>query len=185
MSSGYNIAPSLPLAHPFSFSNFYEIFFLLFVFRRKLFNIILLCFINKMTTTMPPMHTKQGIIFTKMKGPKIVFLKTNRYGRFSIHDYFCYLTIWLVSIYILISRLLVGPACLPTQPIYFTVCPLPKKVVATYPPINTRQTGQKKLYRLGQILPPPSCFFCCEWVPSATFYYMWTNSEAQTNQLST
>ena len=54
---------------------------------------------------------------------------------------------------------------------------------ASYPPINTRQTGQKKLYWPGQILPPPSCF-CCEWVTSATFYYTWTNSEAQTNQLS-
>ena len=27
--------------------------------------------------------------------------------------------------------------------------------------------------------------FCYEWVTSATFHYMWTNSEAQTNQLST
>ena len=38
--------------------------------------------------------------------------------------------------------------------------------------------------------PPPSfLFFCCEWVPSATFHYKWTNSEAPTlaptNQLST
>ena len=56
---------------------------------------------------------------------------------------------------------------------------------ATYPPIKTREVGQKKLYCTGKILPPPSCFLCFEWVTSTTFHYMWTNSEAQTNQLST
>ena len=35
--------------------------------------------------------------------------------------------------------------------------------------------------------PPPSFlfFFVCDWVTSATFQYMWTNGEGQTNQLST
>ena len=32
-----------------------------------------------------------------------------------------------------ISRLLFDPACLPTQPIYFTDCPLPKMVLVTHP----------------------------------------------------
>ena len=34
--------------------------------------------------------------------------------------------------------------------------------------------------------PPLSfLFFCCEWVTSATFHFMWTNGQAQTNQQST
>ena len=45
---------------------------------------------------------------------------------------------------------------------------------ATYQPINTRVTGQKKLYQPGQILAPPFCFICHEWVTSTTFQYMWT-----------
>ena len=56
-----------------------------------------------------------------------------------------------------ISRLIVCPACLPTQPIYFTDCPPPKMAQLTH----TRGTGQKKLYRPGQILPllPVFLFF--------------------------
>ena len=47
----------------------------------------------------------------------------------------------------------------------------------TYPPINTRGTGQKKLYQPGQILPVVSGL-----LPSSTFHFMWTNGEAQTDQ---
>ena len=92
----------------------------------------------------------------------------------------------LQTIDILISRLLVGPACLPAC-LYsqFTSPTVHTKNGATDPPINTRGTGQKKLEQPGQILPPPSCFFCCEWVTSAIFCYMWRNSEAHINQLST
>ena len=40
------------------------------------------------------------------------------------------------------------------------------------------------MYWPGQIHPPPSCFFCYEWATSTTFHHMWTNGEAQINQLS-
>ena len=39
-----------------------------------------------------------------------------------------------------------------------------------------------KKYWPGQILPPPSCFCCCEWFNSTNC--VWTNGEAQTNQQS-
>ena len=66
----------------------------------------------------------------------------------------------LQTIDILISRLLVGPACLPAC-LYsqFTSPTVHTKNGATDPPINTRGTGQKKLEQPGQLLPPPSCFF--------------------------
>ena len=47
---------------------------------------------------------------------------------------------------------------------------------ATYQTINTRGTGQKKLFWSRQILPPLPVF--CVWVISATFHFMWTNGEA-------
>ena len=40
---------------------------------------------------------------------------------------------WKFAIDIKINRLLIGPACLPSQPIYFTDCPPPKMVLCTHP----------------------------------------------------
>ena len=61
-------------------------------------------------------------------------------------------------------------ACLPTLPIYFTACPQP----------YTHEGLDRKNCISSYFL-----LFCCERVTSATFHCMWTNSEAQTNQLST
>ena len=49
---------------------------------------------------------------------------------------------------------------------------------------NEQSTSLRCLW-LGQILPLLPVYFCYEWVTSATFHFMWTNCEAQTNQLST
>ena len=53
---------------------------------------------------------------------------------------------------------------------------------ATYPPINTKGTVQKNCTSLDKSSSLPSVF-CYEEVTSATFHYIRTNSEAQTNQL--
>ena len=99
----------------------------------------------------------------------------------------------LCSIDIQINRLIVGPSCLPTLPIYFTNLPIHQftnlhqftnspiyqftnspiystaKNGATYPSINIRGTGQKKIV-LAVTNPPPSfLFFCYEWVTSALY----------------
>ena len=50
-------------------------------------------------------------------------------------------------------------------------------------PLTPEGLGEN-MYWPGQIHPPPSCFFCYEWATSTTFHHMWTNGEAQINQLS-
>ena len=82
--------------------------------------------------------------------PLKTFSSVNNSKRFSrLHSH--------EAIDIKISRLIVGPArpaCLHCQ---FNSPTVHCKNGATYPPMNTKVTGQKKLNRPGQILPPPSC----------------------------
>ena len=61
------------------------------------------------------------------------------------------------SIDIYISRLIIDPACLPTQPIYFTNCPPPKWC---YLPTHKHQADwTEKIVPAWTNPPPPSCFF--------------------------
>ena len=52
---------------------------------------------------------------------------------FSLYSRHCNHAICILVVDIQISRLLIDPACLSTQPIYFTDCPLPKMVLVCHP----------------------------------------------------
>ena len=67
------------------------------------------------------------------------------------------------------SRLLVGPACLPSQPIYFITCLLQKWC---YLPTHKHKADWAEKNVLVRTNPPPSFLFFCEQVTSATFHYM-------------
>ena len=71
--------------------------------------------------------------------------------------------------------------CWPGLYFQFTSPTVHHKNGATYSPLNTRE----KIVPAGTNPSPSFLFFCCWWFTSANFHYMWTNSEARTNQQST
>ena len=81
-----------------------------------------------------------------------------------------------------IDCLLARAACLHVQ---FT-SPTVHHQKWRYLPTHKHQADWAEIVLLVGTNPPPSfLFFCCEWVTRTTFHYTWTNSEAQTDQLST
>ena len=76
--------------------------------------------------------------------------------------------------------MLVWPACLHGP---FSSITVHHKNGTNYPPINTTCTGQNN-WRCWDKSPPPSCFLVVGGSLATFFYFMWTNSEAQTNQQS-
>ena len=103
--------------------------------------------------------------------------------KFYFYHYQCCLKklslLWLVTIDIcLLARL----TCLHSK---FT-SPTVHHQKWCFLPTHKPQTDWAEKNISARTNPPPSfLFFCCEWVTSATFHYTWTNSDAQTNQLST
>ena len=81
-----------------------------------------------------------------------------------------------------INRLVIGPACLHCQ---FTSLIVHHQKWCHLPTHKHQADWAEKIVPARKNPPPLLPVFCCEWVTSTTFHFMWTNSEAQTNQLST